>query len=53
MAGTIDVSDRQMFQKLIFRVSRGKVLVHFDPHHFKIINFDGQEKERAVYILVF
>lgn len=34
-------------------MSRGKVLVHFDPHQFKIIDFDGNEKERAVYILVF
>ena len=28
-------------------------MTYFDPHQFKIVDHDGTEKERAVYILVF
>jgi hypothetical protein len=42
-----------MFEKLVYRASRGKVLTHFDDHVFTIKDFDGGEKYRIVYILVF
>ena len=42
-----------MFEKLVYRASRGKVLTHFDDQVFTIKDFDGGEKYRIVYILVF
>jgi hypothetical protein len=53
VAGTIDSHELRQFEKLIFRASRGKVLCYFDPHHFKVKDFDGIEKHRVVYVLVF
>ena len=53
IAGTINKTEKQMFERLIYRASRGRVLVHFDEENFTIKDFEGQEKDRIVYILVF
>ncbi len=53
LAGTIDVTDMRYFEKLVFRTSRGKVLCYFDPLNFKLRDFDGNERSRVVYVLVF
>ena len=53
IAGTINKSERQVFERLIYRASRGRVLVHFDEENFTIKDIEGVEKIRVVYILVF
>ena len=53
MAGTIQIKEISSFEKLIFRISRGKVLCYFDPLNFKTKDIDGIEKTLQVYVLVF
>ena len=53
LAGTINNTEKQNFQKLIYRASRGRVLCYFDDSSFTIKDFEGTEKTRVVYILVF
>lgn len=44
LAGTINNSEKQIFEKLIYRASRGRVLTHFDDQVFTIKDFEGVEK---------
>lgn len=53
LAGTINNTEKQTFEKLIYRASRGKVLCYFDEQGFTVKDFEGHEKHRVVYVLVF
>ena len=53
IAGTINKNEKQIFEKLVYRASRGRALCHFDESNFTIKDFDGVEKHRVVYVLVF
>jgi len=52
-AGTINDVEQQHFEKLIFRVSRGKVLTRFHEQSFQLKDFDGNVKTKTVFVLVF
>lgn len=53
IAGTINASEQRSFEKLIFRISRGKVLTRFHEQSFILKDFDGIEKTKTVFVLVF
>ena len=53
LAGTIDLKDEVIFQKMIFRASRGKVLCYFANTPIKLRQADDTVVERTVYVLVF
>jgi hypothetical protein len=41
------------FQKLIFRVTRGKVLTYFSQSSFTVRDSNNEAKQKIVYVLVF
>lgn len=53
VAGTINHTEQTSFEKLIFRASRGKVLSYFDQNSFTIRDYDGNEKTKTAYVLIF
>jgi hypothetical protein len=53
LAGTILGSKTQQLQRLLFRLSRGKVLCFFDQESFKLTDLDGVERLRTVFVLIF
>lgn len=46
-------TEQNTFEKLIFRASRGKVLVRFHEQDFTLKDFDGGTKTRSVYVLIY
>lgn len=50
IAGTIAEQDTWALQKILFRASKGKVLVYFADQPLKPLNSD---KPRLVYLIVF
>lgn len=53
IAGTISNLEKSSFERICYRASRGKVLCYFSDKIFTIKDFDGVEKTRVVYVLVF
>ena len=53
MSGTINHTEQRQFEKLMFRASRGKVLTRFHDQSFTIKDYDGNEKTKTVYVLVY
>ena len=53
MSGTINATEQRAFEKLIFRMSRGKVLTRFHERNFELKEFDGPVKIKTVFVLVF
>ncbi len=53
ISGTINYTEQRGFEKLIFRASRGKVLTRFHDQNFTLKDFDGVEKTKTVYVLVY
>jgi len=53
MAGTINATEQRGFEKLIFRMSRGKVLTRFHEQNFELKDFDGQVRTKTVFVLVY
>ena len=53
MSGTINHTEQRQFEKLMFRASRGKVLTRFHDQSFTIKDYDGLEKTKTVYVLVY
>ena len=53
MAGTINKEDIIRFKRLLFRASRGKVLSYFEDMDMKLKDFQGDELNKVVFILVF
>ena len=53
LAGCINNTEQAVFEKLIFRASRGKVLTYFDQNSFTVKDYDGNEKTKTAYVLIF
>ncbi len=53
ISGTIPATEQRSFEKLIFRLSRGKVLTRFHERNFELKDFDGSIKIKTVFVLVF
>lgn len=54
MAGSVRVSEKFTFERLLFRVTKSKVMSLWATRSFKLINDHAQqEDERLAYVLVF
>ena len=53
IAGIINSSEQRAFEKIIFRTSRGKVLVRFHEQDFTIKDFEGQISTKTAYVLIY
>ena len=52
-AGSIGATEQRTFEKLIFRMSRGKVLARFHERSFELRDFDGHTRTRTAFVLVY
>lgn len=53
IAGTIAPADMLQFQKILFRVSKGKCMTLFGTDKFEITDAEEITTERLVYLLIF
>lgn len=53
IVGTIQISEKERFKRLIFRATRGNALCHFKDFDSPIIDFYGNEIHKCVYVVLF
>lgn len=53
MAGTINSEEVERFKRMLFRVSRGKVLQFYSPVDAPLKDFNGKLLAKTVYVLAF
>jgi hypothetical protein len=53
LAGTINTTEKRAFERICYRMSRGKALCYFSDSTFTIRDFEGVETQKVVYVLVF
>jgi hypothetical protein len=53
MAGTVNKDEVERFRRLLYRVSRGKVLSYFDNIDENIKDFHGKLIDQSVYLIIF
>jgi V-type H+-transporting ATPase subunit a len=53
IVGTILRHEKEQFQKLIFRATRGNALAHFKDFDAPIIDYYGKQIYKAVYVVMF
>ena len=53
LAGIIDSVDVMGFRRLLFRATRGKVLVYFKQSKIEIESSKGEKLNKSVYVIVF
>ena len=53
IAGTINKDEVMRFKRLLFRVSRGKVLSYFEDIDVELKDFQGKNLQKCVYVIVF
>jgi V-type H+-transporting ATPase subunit a len=53
ICGTLDTAEAERFRRMIYRSTRGQVLTHFSDLDAHIKNFEGEEVQKTVYVLMF
>ena len=53
LAGTIDQSEKERLQKLIFRSTRGTALIYFKDIEQPFISYRGSKTYKSVYIVIY
>lgn len=53
VCGTLDASEVERFRRMIYRSTRGQVLMHFSNLNADLRNFDGEAVNKSIYVLMF
>jgi len=53
ICGTVESKEAERFKRLIYRQTRGQVLMHFSDLNMNVKNFEGEVIRKQVYVLMF
>ena len=51
--GTINMTEKERFKKLVFRATRGNALTHFKDFEKPVIDYFGNSVMKTVYVVMF